>query len=205
MRGFMYTHSLTQRGATLAAVGILAMATACKSRTVSVSSGAIDTLAIRQFQTFAVMAPTPPDSVAAAETNGTNQAAGAVMDMDPMLSTSLVGRAIRDDITNAFKRRGYEAVAGSPDFYVAYYAGTGHVVDTRSSQRRYRTNGQQITTQTFVFPAGTIVIDVVDARSDSLVWRGTGVAQIPNSPNDYARLINDAVDRIVGTFPRAHR
>lgn len=104
---------------------------------------------------------------------------GAVMNMDPMLSTSLVGRAIRQDITDAFTARGYQPVEGSPDFYVAYYAGTGHVVDTRASQRSYRTNGTQITRHTLVYPAGTIVVDVVDARSDSPVWRGAGV--LPDS------------------------
>ena len=194
------THSILGRGIICAAV----VASACKGRTVSVSSGAIDTVAIRNFKTFAIMAPTPSaDTVAVAATNDTNRVAGAVMDMDPMLSTSLVGRAIRQDLSDAFTQRGYQAVEASPDFYVAYYAGTGHVVDTRSSQRRYRTNGKQITTQTFVYPAGTIVVDVVDARTDSLVWRGTGVAQIPNNPNDYARLISSAVERIVETFPKA--
>ena len=193
-------HSMLGRGVVCAAL----IVSACKGRTVSVSSGAIDTFAIRNFKTFAIMAPTPPaDSVAIAATNDTNRVAGAVMDMDPMLSTSLVGRAIKQDLSNAFTQRGYQAVEASPDFYVAYYAGTGHVVDTRSSQRRYRTNGKQITTQTFVYPAGTIVVDVVDARTDSLAWRGTGLAQIPNNPDDYARLISSAVERIVETFPKA--
>ena len=200
------THSMFARGMNCVAVGLLVTASACRGRTVSVSSGAIDTLAIRDFKTFAIMTPTPTaDTVAIATTNGSNRAAGVVMDLDPMRSTSLVGRAIREDLTNAFTKRGYEAVAGSPDFNVAYYAGTGHVVDTRSSQRRYRTNGQQITTHTFVYPAGTVVIDVVDARSDSLVWRGTGVAAISTDPNDYARAISETVDRIVGTFPKAQR
>jgi len=191
---------------TYVALGALVFAAACKGRTVNVASGAIDTLALQQFQTFSIKAPTPPaDSVAVATTNGTDRVGGAVMDMDPMLSTSLVGRAIRQDLANAFASRGCQAVESTPDFYVAYYAGTGHVVDTRASQKSYRTNGQKITTQTFVYPAGTIVVDVVDAQSDSLVWRGTGLARIPNNPNDYARAIQETVKSIVGTFPRAQR
>jgi uncharacterized membrane protein YgcG len=188
------------------AVGVLLMAAACRGRTVSVSSGAIDTLAIQEFRTFAIMTPTPTaDTVAVGATNGRGRASGIIMDLDPMLSTSVVGRAIREDLANAFKERGYQAVEGTPDFYVAYYAGTGHLVDTRSSQRRYRAHGQQITTNTFVYPAGTIVVDVVDAQTDSLVWRGTGVATISKDPNDYARAIHQAVDEIVETFPRAQR
>ena len=202
----LHTHSLFGRAVTHAAVGLILTATACKGRTVSVASGTLDTIAVGQFKTFAIMAPTPPaDSVAVAATNGRDRAGGAVMDMDPMLATSLVGRAIRQDLSDAFTKRGYLAVQGTPDFYVAYYAGTGHVVDTRASEKRYHTNGQKITTQTYQYPAGTIVVDVVDARSDSLVWRSTALAPIPSDPNDYARTIHDAVDMIVGTFPRAQR
>jgi hypothetical protein len=49
------------------------------------------------------------------------------------------------------------------------------------------------------------VVDVVNARSDSLVWRGTGLAEIPKDPNDYAKAIHTAVERIVETFPKAQR
>jgi len=201
-----YIHSLLGRRVTLVAVGLVVMATSCKGRTVSVASGTLDSAAVRQFKTFAIMTPTPPvDSVAIAASNGSDRVAGAVMDMDPMLATSLVGRAIRQDLSDAFSKRGYQAVDGTPDFYVAYYAGTGRVVDTRASEKKYHTNGQQITTKTYEYPAGTIVVDVVDARSDSLVWRGTGIAEIPSNPNDYAAAIHNAVDRIVGSFPRARR
>jgi hypothetical protein len=202
----MVSHRLLGRFVTHVAVGILLIATACKGRTVSVASGTLDTAVVRQLKTFSIMAPTPlADSVAVAATNDRDRAAAVVMDMDPMLSTSLVGRAIRQDIGTAFTKRGYQLVDGAPDFYVAYYAGTGRVVDTRASEKRYHTSGQKITTQTYEYPAGTIVVDVIDAHTDSLVWRGTGLAEIPSDPNDYARAIHDAVDKIVGTFPKAQR
>ena len=35
-------------------------------------------------------------------------------------------------------------------------------------------------------PAGTIVSDVVDAKTNSLVLRGTALSEIPKDPNDYA-------------------
>src|SRR5437773_11418251 len=87
------THSYSRVIAHVA-VGLLATAIACKGRTVSVASGTLDTVAIRQFKTFAIMAPTPPaDTVAVGATNGSDRAGSAVMNMDPMLATSLVGRA----------------------------------------------------------------------------------------------------------------
>jgi hypothetical protein len=200
------THSSFGRGLTRVAVAILVIATACKGDTVRVASGTLDTVAVRQFKTFSIMAPPPSaGKVGVTATNDSTRVAGAVMDMDPMLSTSLVGRAIRQDLSDAFTKRGYQPVEGKPDFYIAYYAGTGRVVDTRASEKRYHTSGQKITTETYEYPAGTIVVDVVDARSDSLVWRGTGVAEIPTDPNNYARAIHETVEKIVGTFPKAQR
>ena len=194
---------VVRRTFTFAAVGLLALGAGCGS-SVGVATEALDTAAVRQFKTFTVTAPVPIASrVAVAATNDADRAGGAVMDMDPMLSTSLVGRAMRQDPTDAFAKRGYQGVDGNADFYVAYYAGTGRVVDTRASQKAYHTDGQKVTTKTYEYPAGTIVVDVVNARSDSLVWRGTGLTEIPNDPNDYARAIHTTVDKIVGTFPKA--
>lgn len=199
------THASFGRGAIHVAVGLLAFATACKrsGREVNVASGSLDTVALAQFRTFNVMSPTGPSDTLAVVGAERNRVTGVVMDMDPMLSTSLVGRAIRQDLSDAFASRGYQAVDSAPNFKVFYYAGTGHVVDTRSSEKSYRSNGQKITTQTTVFPAGTIIVDVVDARTDSLVWRGTGVSEIPKNPDDYAHAIHTTVNKIVGTFPKA--
>jgi hypothetical protein len=161
---------------------------------------------LARFKTFSVRAPTPPaNRVAGAATNDTDRAAGAVMDMDPMLATSLVGRAMRQDLTQAFAQRGYQPVDSAPDFYVAYYAGTGKVVDTRVAQTQYHVDGQKISTQTFEYPAGTIVIDVVDARSDSLAWRGTGITRIPDNPDEYSRAIRTAINEIVAQVPPPKR
>src|SRR5262245_41386207 len=92
-----YTHSLFRRRVTHVAVSILVIAAACKGRTVNVASGTLDTVALRTFKKFTIMAPTPrADSVAVVAADS-NRVAGTVMQMDPMLSTSIVGRAIRQD------------------------------------------------------------------------------------------------------------
>lgn len=112
---------------------------------------------------------------------------------------------MRSEIIDAFTRQRYHLVEWNPDFYVAYYAGIGHVVDARASLTRYRQNGEKLTTQTLEYPAGTIVIDVVEARTNTLVWRGTALSQIPNDPNDYAGAIRAAVTKIVRRFPATEK
>src|SRR5262245_60719018 len=121
-----YTHSVFGRGLIHAAVGALVLATACRGgetrREVNVASGALDTAAVRQFRTFSLKSPTgSADTVGVVGTTGENRVTGAVMDMDPMISTSLVGRAIRADLSDAFTKRGYQATDATPDFNVFYY------------------------------------------------------------------------------------
>ncbi len=189
------------RSVCVVAVLVITSAVAC-SKPVRVASETLDAKALEHFATFSVTAPTPIASRVAAEvTNDSNRAAGVVMDMDPMLATSLVGRAMSEELATAFARRGYQRTDTNPNFYVAYYAGTGKVVDTRAAQSQYHVNGQQLSTKTYEYPAGTIVVDVVDARSDSLVWRGTGLAEIPNDPDDYSRMIRATIDQVVAQFP----
>jgi hypothetical protein len=99
--------------------------------------------------------------------------------------------------------RGYRNSDNNPDFDVPYYAGAGHVDDTRASLTKYPHNGEKLTTQIAEYPAGTIVLDVVEAKTDSLVWRGTALADISQDPNDYARAVRKTVDKIAQSFPKA--
>jgi hypothetical protein len=195
----------TSHGLRAIAVAAIAGLAACSNST-RVVSGTTDPSALSHFKTFAVSAPAPRvDRVAVGVTNHSDRVGGAIMDMDPMLATSLVGRAMRQDLVTAFARRGYQSVEDAPDFQVAYYAGTGRVLDTRAYQTSYHADGHKINTQTYEYPAGTIVVDVVDARSDSLVWRGTGLAEIPSDPDHYARAIRGTVDQVVAQFPKVQR
>jgi len=159
------------------AIIVSASITACNRNPVRVTSVIVDSAALKQLRTFSLKAPPPVEA---------EVRRGAIL-------------------ADAFARRGYQSGTGSVDFYVAYYAGTGSVVSTRASEQSYRTNGSKVTTETYEYPAGTIVVDVVDARTNSLVWRGTGLAAIPDNPDDYKRVIQDAVNQIVGEFPMARR
>jgi hypothetical protein len=187
----------------LGAIAVLISGVAACSNSTQVTSVTADPRPLTRFHTFVVTAPAPPvQHVAVAATNDKDRGAAAIMDMDPMLATSLVGRAIRQDLVAAFESRGYQHVDAPSDFQVAYYAGTGQVVDTRAYEKGYYA-GNSIETQTYDYPAGTIIVDVVNTASDSLVWRGTGLAPIPSDPEEYAGAIRRTVDKVVAEFPKA--
>jgi hypothetical protein len=184
------------------------------SEKVAVASAHADDAKLSTYHTFAMM--TVPsrtaaiDSASAGDTAvrpvGLADSSGASgissAQMDPMLASSPVGEAIRSDIVHSFAGRGYRE-SSAPDFLVAFYAGTGDIVDVRAYPYGY--SGLSSTGKVDVrdFPAGTVIVDVVDASTKKLVWRGQGVSKIPNDPGLYAHQLAVAVKDIVAQFPKA--
>jgi hypothetical protein len=53
------------------------------------------------------------------------------------------------------------------------------------------------------YPAGTLIVDIVDAKTNQLVWHGQGMNRIPSDSNLYGRQVAAAVHEIVAQFPKA--
>ena len=56
----------------------------------------------------------------------------------------------------------------------------------------------------FIYDAGTLLIDVVDRRSNQLLWRGWVERGLEGTIDDQARMeaaVDDAVKRIMARFP----
>jgi hypothetical protein len=45
------------------------------------------------------------------------------------------------------------------------------------------------------------LIDIIDAKSDRLVWQGTANAEITKQPKDPDQAIGNTVTRILADFP----
>ena len=144
--------------------------------------------------------------------------APALPQSDPMLDNSITNQALRQDLRQAFESRGYRAGGPSPDFLVAYYAGTKEKLDTtywnpgpyRYSYWGYRDRWAwpyygwaPARAQVQEYTQGTVVIDVIDAATNQLVWRGQGTANVDDQPAQYVKDIAAAVDKVVGKFPAA--
>src|SRR5690349_8630524 len=65
--------------------------------------------------------------------------------------------------------RGFEKAAATPDLLVRYYASVEQQVNADGADRPYVSCDD---CRPFVFDAGTIVVDLIDARTERLVWRG---------------------------------
>jgi hypothetical protein len=123
---------------------------------------------------------------------------------DPMLDNSITNRQIREDIRAAFEARGYVPNPTNPDVTIAYYATTQARYELTTWDYGYTWRGwPREWTEATPYEQGTVLIDVVDANTKELLWRGRGVAAVSTDPNAYERELTRAVNDIVKKYPAA--
>jgi hypothetical protein len=138
---------------------------------------------------------------------------------DRRVDNSQLDIRIRTTIGAQLHMKGYTAANERPDFYVAYYvrlsdmapdvtsqylsegmAGGAfiHSIDTRSSSNA-NTEGNDAPSSL----AGTLLIDIIDAASNKLVWRGTAAGAVDPGLTSQQRdeRIRTTVRSVLSNFP----
>ena len=69
------------------------------------------------------------------------------------------------------------------------YSNVGYAIENTAADNR------------FVYRDGTIMIDILEAKSEKLIWEGTGTAEIITKPSDPENVIRYAVSKIIESFP----
>jgi hypothetical protein len=97
--------------------------------------------------------------------------------------------------------------SGTPDLLVHYHANVANRIDVNRIDRQFGyCYDVECSARVIDYQAGTLVIDVVDARSNRVIWRGwaqTSVESVIGHPDRLSRMINDAVARMLARFPRS--
>lgn len=148
-----------------------------------------DTTAFASYQTFAWMEK--PDEV-----------------MDNLTKLGQVTQRIETGIERELMADGYRKAGGTPDFFVVYHTAvetqiTGATIDTwgyRYRRPRWRTGTVYADVNVDTYKEGTLIIDIVDAAKNELVWRGTAVGAV-SSPARAAEKVDEAVQKILAAFP----
>ena len=121
---------------------------------------------------------------------------------------SFLDKRMRASVATEMTQKGLTEVTSNPDVYVAYSA---RVEDKQQVSPGYNGMGypfgywyggfygrnQSPITQ---YKAGTVVIDIIDARRKELAWRGTGQAQVNQNSIDEAET-RRIVNGILSTYP----
>lgn len=130
---------------------------------------------------------------------------------DPMLVNSITNRALRHAVSDALAERGYVPSDSHPDFLVAYYASSKHKLDVTWWNYGYpfrprwwrgwgpRWGGPVVTEYT----EGTVIIDLLDAATKDLLWRGRGVAVVSDDVQEYLIDLKRTISAILDELPRA--
>ena len=123
---------------------------------------------------------------------------------------SFLDKRLRAAVASEMTQKGLSEVSTAPDIYVAYSA---RVEDKQQVSSPYNGLGYPYgygyggfggygrsypnVTQ---YKAGTVVIDIIDARRKELAWRGTGQAQVNQNTIDEVET-HRIVNGILSTYP----
>ncbi|MFC1514786.1 DUF4136 domain-containing protein [Candidatus Omnitrophota bacterium] len=139
-------------------------------------------------------------------------------DADPGQATvydTLSDSRIVEAIEDALFTKGYiKQPQGTPDFLIGYFTGVEGKLDLRATDRNYGYATQSAWAyrvwpparspmHTHAYDEGTLVIDIVDPRTNGLIWRGSAKAEIETSANPQQReqRIRESVNKIMAAFP----
>jgi hypothetical protein len=124
----------------------------------------------------------------------------------PLQNTPLLEQRVHNSVDYEMEQRGI-TMSDNPDLLVVYHLGTQEKIQVTDWGYRYSDyywgyGGRQI--DVYQFTEGSLVIDLVDAETTSLVWRGTGtgvVDQSQKSPEEMQARANEVINKIMKSFP----
>jgi hypothetical protein len=96
--------------------------------------------------------------------------------------------------------------SGQPDLLIHYHANVSQRIDVNRIDRQYGyCYGEDCSVRVMEYEAGTLVLDVVDTRTDRVIWRGwaqDSLEGVIGNQDRMERMINQAVARMLERFPR---
>jgi hypothetical protein len=118
---------------------------------------------------------------------------------DPRLdSNPFFQERVRAAVDQQLARRGFEQLSDAPDLLVHYHVSVGEDIDVSLIDRETGNCYGETDTdcRPYVYDAGTLVIDLVDARTKALVWRGWAEDTMEGAI-DNQRLMEQKIDKAV--------
>jgi hypothetical protein len=129
--------------------------------------------------------------------NGTGSVEAALQ------SNSLLDKRIKQSADRHLAAKGFTTDATSPDFLVTYHVGAQDRIDVTDwgyGHGRWF-GGDRV--DVHQFKEGTLILDIIDARTKQLVWRGVAIGTL--DPNASAKALNrkldEAIVEILAKFP----
>ncbi len=118
------------------------------------------------------------------------------------LNDPLAQKRIRNAVERELLAKGIKQVESSPDLLVMVHAATQNKVDIDRYGYRYGRFGRRVGVVTTVdrYKEGTILVDLVDAKSKELVWRGTAQDALRKG-DSRADYIDECLKQLFKEYP----
>lgn len=121
-------------------------------------------------------------------------------------NTGLLEQRVHSSVKYEMEQRGITQGDDS-DLLVVYHLGTQEKIQVTDWGYRYSDyywgyGGRQIDVNQFT--EGSLVIDLIDAETKNLVWRGTGTGVVDKSqrtPEEMQARVDEVVNKVMKSFP----
>jgi hypothetical protein len=91
-----------------------------------------------------------------------------------------------------------------PDLIIHYHASITERIEVNRVEQTYGPSPEHGRAEIVRFEAGTLIVDMIDAATGRLIWRGwaqRAVADLLNDPDRMSAAIDEAVERMMKRFP----
>jgi len=122
-----------------------------------------------------------------------------------LFQNQLVDKRFRTAVKSQLEAKGLTENAASPDFYVVYYSATEKKVNVTNYGYgygpRWGAYGGGVDVQQYT--QGTVIIDLVDAKTKELLWRSVGSGALASNPDPSTmeEKINGVVQQMLESYP----
>jgi len=120
-------------------------------------------------------------------------------------ANSIWDQRVKDAVNGQLSAKGWTEVPSGGDVVVNAFGKT-HAEQTLNTfydgfpGRRWGGFGESTTT-TDTYQVGTLVVDLFDAHSNSLIWRGVASDTLSSNPNKNTKKLNSDVHNLFKHFP----
>jgi hypothetical protein len=123
---------------------------------------------------------------------------GQLNSRNPALNSELIKKQIENDIVRDLSARGLEVTPGKADLNVRYRFGSARKAELESYPAGWRGLGTRVVR--VPYSEGTLVIDLRDPSTRSLVWRGIASEEKSDGAKIEGKL-NDMVRKAIEKYP----
>ena len=127
---------------------------------------------------------------------------------DPRLDNNpFFDSRVRGAVELELTAKGLTLVTSAPDLLIHYHASVQQRVEVikRDQDRGYTTPDYGQPSTVMEFDEGTLLVDVADAKSKKILWRGwaqTDVGGLMERPREMEKRIGESMRRMLKNFPR---